>query len=134
MRDDERPFAALAHLLAAIPLWGVIGDTVIWLYFKERCREVVFHAQQAILFQVTVLVLIVVAEVAALLGRIVRFINENLSEFILDANYKILIVCFVAYVAICLYGAWVTWTGGSFLYPFIGRRMAQGFRRNQEDA
>jgi hypothetical protein len=35
-------------------------------------------------------------------------------------------------LAICLYGAWVTWTGGSFLYPFIGRRMAQGFRRNRK--
>jgi hypothetical protein len=43
-----------------------------------------------------VLVLIVVAEVAALLGRIVRFINENLSEFILEPTTKYLIVCFVA--------------------------------------
>lgn len=132
MRDEERLPATLVHALAAIPLWGVVGDCVVWLLYKERSREVVFHAQQAILFQVCVLGLGLVSVVVALFGRVLSVISDDFSRSVLQTNLLLLKVGLVFYVCICLYGAFVTWTGRRFLYPVLGEKMAQGFRSSSE--
>jgi uncharacterized Tic20 family protein len=130
MRDDERKFAALAHALNSVPLWGVLGAGAVWLFFKERSREVVFHAQQAIFFHVAVLAFFVVFILIGIFGGIVSLISEGLGEVIKDANLLFLVLCLIAYAATCLYGAYRTLSGSEFLYPLIGPRMAEGYRRS----
>lgn len=129
MREDERLWASLAHLVAAIPLWGVVGDTAIWLYFKERSRDVVFHAQQAIFFQAGVLAIGLVWVLVGMLQKIISVISAGVGSLVATANNFFLIVFLILYACVCLFGAYKTWSGGTFLYPVIGARMAEGFRR-----
>jgi uncharacterized Tic20 family protein len=129
MRDDERFFAAISHAAVIIPFWGIVLAAGIWMYFKERSREVVFHAQQAIFFQVGALAFFLLAIVAKIFEGIVRLISDPLANAISTLNLFFLSLGFVAYAAVCLYGAYRTWTGAPFLYPIIGKRMAEGFHR-----
>ncbi len=129
MREEERRYAALAHLLAIVPGWGILGDAGIWLVFKERSREIVFHAQQAIFFQVSLLLFVVVYVVISLVEGILRLISEGLANFIHSTNLFFLTLCYVVYALVCLYGAFRVLSGGEFQYPVIGQRMAEGFRR-----
>ncbi len=133
MRPEDRAPAALAHAFAAVPLWGIVGDTAIWLYYKERSREVVFHAQQAIFFQVSVLALALAGILVAIFGRILSVISEGLSEFILGANTRLIILGLILYAGVCLFGAFRTWTQGRFLYPVIGPRMLEGLRHHSRE-
>ncbi len=133
MREDERRYAALAHLLAIVPGWGILGDAGIWLVFKERSREIVFHAQQAIFFQAALLLFVVVYVVISLVEGILRLISDGLANLIHSANLFFLGLCFAIYAVICLYGAFRVFTGGEFLYPVVGQRMAEGFRRQSNE-
>lgn len=133
MRDDERIYAALCHFAVIIPFWGIVVAAGVWMYFKERSREVVFHAQQAIFFQICALAFFLLAIVAKIFEGIVHLINDSLAGAISSLNTFFIALGFVVYAAICLYGAYKTWSEGSFLYPIIGRRMAEGFRRQSDE-
>jgi len=127
VREDERGFAAAAHFpLGAIPLWGVVFIAMLWIYFKERSREVVFHLQQIFFFQLVQLGAWFVWLAIGLVLKPVRLINEGVADFLSQANFFFLAVFLAAYAAICVYGAALVFLGRPFLYPIVGRRVLEG--------
>lgn len=53
--SDDKTFATLAHL--SIYVSHVLGPLVVWFIFKDKSAFVKFHAMQALLFQLVILVL-----------------------------------------------------------------------------
>jgi uncharacterized Tic20 family protein len=125
MKHEERSMAALAHLAAIIPLWGILFAGIIWLQFKEKSKHVVFHAQQAIFFQVILLIVIIVALVFRLFCSIIAVVNSSLASILNAGNLFLLIVCLILYGAACLYAAWSVLEGRAFEYPFIGKQLRE---------
>ncbi len=126
VREEERGFAAAGHLVNAIPFWGFIFLMGLWLFFKERSREVVFHIQQAIVFQMIFLGLGVFALALELLFRVVSVVHPGMGAFFSKANVFFLMAAYSAYACVCVWGAVWTWMGRPFLYPHIGRRVLEG--------
>ncbi|MCB2155903.1 DUF4870 domain-containing protein [bacterium] len=126
VREEERGFAALIHLLNAVPLWGVVFITVIWIYFRERSRELIFHAQQAMVFHIVSLVILLVWLIIGMITLPVRVLSENVASVIETANLAVLIVCLSIYGVVCLAGVGLTLAGRPFLYPVLGRRVLRG--------
>lgn len=126
VREDERGFAAACHLLAAVPLWGIVFLAGIWIYFKERSREVVFHVQQAMMFQMVLLAVGVFALVVQMIALPMNVLHSGLSNLITTLNTFFLITVYTAYVCVCLWGVVQTMMGRPFLYPLIGRRVLEG--------
>ena len=52
MKPEEHGYGGLAHFLAIFPGWGILGNLIIWLAFKQRSNFITFHARQAIAFQI----------------------------------------------------------------------------------
>ncbi|MDX2177345.1 MAG: DUF4870 domain-containing protein [Candidatus Sumerlaeia bacterium] len=127
LRPEERPAGALAHLFTAIPAWGLLANIGLWIYHKERSRDLVFHVQQAMVFQALLLVFWVIpASVLYLLAKVVGVIVPSLGGFLGSMNQFLMVLIYTAYVAVCLWGAVQTWLGKEFFYPIIGRRMFEG--------
>jgi uncharacterized Tic20 family protein len=53
--QDERIMAALAHMSAVVPFWGVIAPIIIWATQKSKSGYVRFQALQALVYQLTVI-------------------------------------------------------------------------------
>lgn len=79
------------------------------------------------------LALSLVGLVGALFQSLMSVVSERLAAFIGGANVFLLCACWVVCAGICLYGAVVTFSGGQFLYPLIGPRLAEGYQRNTID-
>ena len=126
VREEERGFAALIHLLNAIPLWGVVFITVIWIYFRERSREMIFQAQQAMVFHIVSLVIVLVWLVVEMITFPVHVLSEPVASAIDAGNLFLLVVCLAIYAMICLTGVGLTLLGRPFLYPVLGRRVLRG--------
>jgi uncharacterized Tic20 family protein len=126
VREEERGFAAAAHLLTAIPLWGLVFLAALWIYFKERSREVVFHIQQAMMFQAAILVALLVWVFASLVTLPINVLSPGLAELISRANLFLLASCYAVYVAVCLAGTVLTMLGRPFVYPVVGNRVLEG--------
>ncbi len=126
VREEERGFAAAAHLVGAIPLWGFVFLAVIWLWFKERSREIVFHVQQAMVFQMVFLTLGFFALVVQLLNLPIGVLHQGLAEFISRVNMFFLIACYTVYASICIWAAAATFLGKPFLYPVVGKKVLEG--------
>lgn len=126
LRDEERGFAAAAHLLGAVPMWGLVFLILMWIYFKERSRGVVFHVQQAAVFFSAQLAILLVYVGIGLVLKPIAIINEWLAGVLASINWLVLVVCFGAYIITCLYGTVKTFLGRPFFYPAIGRRVLEG--------
>ncbi|HDQ73684.1 MAG TPA: DUF4870 domain-containing protein [Chloroflexi bacterium] len=55
--QDDRIMAALAHASVIIPFWGMIGAVVIWATQREKSRFVGFQALQALVYQLSLILL-----------------------------------------------------------------------------
>lgn len=124
-REDERGFAAAGHLLGAIPLWGFFFLALIWVYFKERSRQVVFQIQQAMLFQMVFLAVAVFALAIYLLLMPVHVLNAGLADFLYKANTFLLVSIYIVYACVCVAAMAFTLIGKPFLYPMVGRRILE---------
>jgi uncharacterized Tic20 family protein len=129
MRTEDRPYAALAHFFAAIPFWGIVFNWILSMNFKEKSRDVVFHAHQGIFFQLPLLAVIVIAAFFHLLFVIIRVVNYAVGSLLIYANAAVLIVLFVIYVLICLYAGFSVLDGREFEYPYIGKRLRESQRQ-----
>jgi uncharacterized Tic20 family protein len=123
MRAEDRPYAALAHFFAAIPLWGIVFNWILAMSFKEKSRDVVFHAHQGIFFQLPLLAIFVISVLFHLFFLLVTVVNHPIGRLLIFGNVVLVVVIFVAYVLICLYGAIAVLDGRDFEYPYIGRRL-----------
>jgi uncharacterized membrane protein len=124
MNKEERAWSAVAHILAAVPLWGLVVDSAIWLYFKESNERVAFHALQAIFLQTVFLILFIVGVFFQLFYYLVKFIASGIGELLLQLNVYLFFIMLGALVAISLFGAWnVVFHNEDFTYPVIGSRL-----------
>jgi uncharacterized Tic20 family protein len=123
MRAEDRPYAALAHFFAAIPLWGIVFNWILAMSFKEKSRDVAFHAHQGIFFQIFLLAVFVIAALFHLFFLLVIVVNHPLGDLLIFGNKVLFFFIFVVYVLICLYGAIAVLDGRDFEYPYIGRRL-----------
>lgn len=127
VRPEERGFAAAAHFpLGAIPLWGFVFLALMWVYFKERSREVVFHIQQAMLFQMAQLAAWFLWVVVGVVLKPVEAISPRIADLLSSANLVFLILFLVPYFLLCLAGAVSVYIGRPFMYPIIGPRVLAG--------
>ncbi len=53
--QNDRIMAALAHVSALLPFWGVIAPIVIWVTQKDKSRFVAFQALQALAYQISMI-------------------------------------------------------------------------------
>jgi uncharacterized Tic20 family protein len=125
MRAEDRPYAALAHILAIIPLWGIVFNWILWMNFKEKSRDVVFHAHQAIFFQLPLLAVFIIAVIFQILCLIISVVNNPIAKILQYSNWVVFVIILIAYVLTCLYGAIAVLDGRDFEYPYIGRRLKQ---------
>lgn len=135
LREEERGYGAAAHIFSAIPLWGIVFLIGLWIAFKERSRELVFHIQQAMFFQVTLLIVGFFWLVVEVLAKITSVLNPGMAEVIRGANLFFLVMCYTVYACVCLAGAAMTYMGRPFFYPVYGRRILEGSltKRDVED-
>lgn len=121
MKDDERTYSALTHILNIIPGWGILFNALIWYNFKDRSRDVVFHAQQSILFQIGILIVALVGLVIRGLSSLVGMVIPPIGMISNVMNNLIFYLIGLVYFLVCLYGAFSVYNKGTFLYPFIGK-------------
>ena len=101
---DERLVAAISHLAIVAVVPAVVVPLLIWLFEKDKAARsefVVFHAKQAMIYQVLALSVLTV----------------------LSATVVLLPLAIVAGVAAWVYGmaaAFLTWIGRDFKYLWIG--------------
>jgi uncharacterized Tic20 family protein len=128
MKDEERGYVLLTHLFAAIPLWGILFNGILWISFQEKSRRVVFHAQQGIFFQVAFLAMLLVGLVVFLFTQLVGVLNDSLASLIRSGNWLIITAVFILYEITCLYAIWNVIQGKDFEYPFIGTKLKENTR------
>ena len=123
MDEEERGYIFLSHLFAAIPLWGILFNGIIWMTFKERSRRIVFHAHQGIFFQTIFLAAVFMGLVVHLFTKLVGVIDVSLAGIMSSVNILILIIVIIAYEAVCVFAMWNTLQGRDFSYPLIEKRL-----------
>lgn len=129
LRPEERLFGAIAHVATALPIWGLVINIGLWVYFKERSRELLFHIQQAMVFQGALLAIILPWAVVKLVGNILGYLSEDMGGFLLKLNAFMVSTLLAIYVAYCLWGALMTYLGRPFYYIVFGRRVFDGALR-----
>ncbi|MBN1902635.1 DUF4870 domain-containing protein [Candidatus Sumerlaeota bacterium] len=125
MKDEERGYVLLTHLFAAIPLWGILFNGIIWISFQEKSRKVVFHAHQGIFFQVAFLAMTLVGLLVFLFAQLVGVINESIASLIRSGNWLVIVILFILYEITCIYAIWNVIQGRDFEYPFIGSKLRE---------
>ena len=125
MKQEERGYILLAHVFAAIPLWGILFNGILWLSFQEKSRKIIFHAHQGIFFQVAFLVVLLVGLVVFLFTQLISVINTSLASLLGTGNWIIIIVLFASYEITCFYAVWNIIQGKEFEYPFIGAKLRE---------
>ena len=126
MDREERGYVFLSHLFTAIPLWGILFNGVMWISFKERSRQVVYHAQQGIFFQVIFLAAILVGLVAFLFTQVVGVINGPLAAVLSFINWIIIVMVWIVFEIICIIGMATAANGNEFHYPFVAQKLKEG--------
>lgn len=126
LRPEDRVWGFFLHLLGWIPVWGFVLCAAVWLLFKNRSREMIFHVQQTIQFQIVVLVPMVVWIVASLLIALIGTLSPGFGNFLAVLNNFILSAVLTACAGVAVWGAVFVYLGKPFLYPFIGRRVLEG--------
>jgi uncharacterized protein len=148
--QSERNWAMLAHLTALLTLLvglhsGGVGSVVallvplgIYLYFRERSPYVAFHALQATVFQAGIGIALVV--IGAIAGTVlagawivtgllsVVLVGLLLVPFALGLTFLTVIALLALPVLGLVYplrGAYLTYSGRPFVYPWVGSLAAR---------
>lgn len=126
VRPDERPWGFLVHAIGWIPVWGFVFNAAIWLYFKNRSREMVFHVQQCIQYQIVVLIPVITWVICSILTQIIGNLSGPIGMLLQTINTFILSAVLTLLGCVALYGAGMVYVGKGFLYPVLGRRVLEG--------
>lgn len=126
LRYEERPWGFLVHALGVVPIWGFIFMSCVWLYYRHRSREMVFHVQQAVQFHIFILLPVLGWVMSGIIASIVYQLSPMLAG-LLETVALFLILTFLALMAaVALFGGVLTYMGRPFLYPVIGARVLSG--------
>lgn len=126
VRPEDRPWGLLVHSLGWIPVWGFVFNSAIWLYYKNRSREMVFHVQQAIQYQILVLIPVITWILCSILTRIIQVLSPGIGEALQTLNTLFLSLAITLLAVVAIYGGGMVYAGRPFLYPVIGRRVLEG--------
>ena len=144
--QDERIMAALSHLSAILPMWGIIAPIIIWATQREKSAYVRFQSLQALAFQLSIILLWFVGFGCYFLSFFAMFLGiatfaEAFEQsgppgpfFLLFPGLPLCImgtVFFLSflYVVYGLIGAVMTLQGRSFRYAIIGSRIERFLQR-----
>ncbi len=144
---DDRIMAALAHGAVLLGFWGIVISGVIWGTQREKAAYVRFQALQALVYQITGLVLqLLFGLLWGLCGFGLFFLmtfGTVLSVALVEEPSRMPLPVFlnmfspfgmfclmIPYLLICLgfiaygfYGAYQTYQGRDFRYAVIGARV-----------
>ncbi len=126
LRPEERPWGFLVHVLGWIPVWGFVINSAIWLYFRNRSRELVFHIQQAIQFHIVVLIPMLAYVISYILIGIVGKLMPGVEDVLDRINNFLIILALTLAGVQAVYGSIRVYMGKQFLYPVIGRKVLEG--------
>jgi uncharacterized Tic20 family protein len=140
--SDERIMAALAHLSAILPMWGILAPIVIWLTQREKSRWAAFQALQAIAFQIVV-ILVYIIGFACYMGSFFALmiggvLGSQMGSFepAFGVSFALPFLVLFLLLGVTLlsisYGivaAVSTFQGKNFRYAIIGRRLEDYLRR-----
>ncbi len=126
VRSEDRPWGFLVHALGWVPIWGFVFNAAVWLYYKNRSREMVFHVQQAVQYQIIVLMPVIAWIVCSILTNIIGILSPTLGGVLQVLNTFLLSLAITVLAAVALYGGALVYAGKPFLYPVLGRRVLEG--------
>ncbi len=126
VRSEDRPWGFLVHALGWVPIWGFVFNAAVWLYYKNRSREMVFHVQQAVQYQIIVLMPVIAWIVCSILTNIIGILSPTLGGVLQVLNTFLLNLAITVLAAVALYGGALVYAGKPFLYPVLGRRVLEG--------
>ncbi|HMZ51200.1 MAG TPA: DUF4870 domain-containing protein [Candidatus Sumerlaeota bacterium] len=125
VRPEDRIWGLALHALCWIPVWGFICCAIIWLHFKNRSREMIFQVQQAVQFQIVVLVPMIVWIFCGIVIRITSIFSPWLGKVLEVGNNFLLSLIITISAAVAVAGAAMVYLGRPFLYPVIGKRVLE---------
>jgi uncharacterized Tic20 family protein len=134
VRWEERPMAAVLHLLGWIPVWGFVVAALFWLFYRQRSRQLVFHVQQVVQLQILVLLPLLAWCVATIFARVLGLISVTAAtglQWALDFGAS---SALTVAAALAIWGAVEVYRGRPFLYPFFGRRVLEASIRKLTEA
>lgn len=146
--QNDRIMAALAHAAALLPLMGVIVPIIIWVTQRERSKYVSFQALQAVVYQITMILLYFIGMALYMLSFLLMGVRIMLVEGAKAGNGDLSgLVAFVpllVFMAIMLVGlvfvvygvvaAILTLQGKDFRYVLLGNALQRYLEKGQPDA
>jgi uncharacterized Tic20 family protein len=132
-RRREMDYAGLCHLCNALPLWGLICNGLVWFAFRERSRYLVGQTQQAMYFHGLLLFVIVIWMLISAFTKLVAYLVAPVGAVLYQINLAIIILVLGLHVVICAIGAWRTFNGQLFCYPFVGEWFVEREQSRRDD-
>lgn len=123
MDREEKIVSVAAHIFALIPLWGIVGNALLWYYYKDKSETIVFHAKQAMFFQIGFLGFLIFTFFSKLFCLLLIYIQKDFGAFFLGVNGIIVKLSIVIYIFLCAFAAWTIVQGGNYEYPIIGKML-----------
>jgi uncharacterized Tic20 family protein len=140
--------AALSHLSAILPMWGIIAPIIIWATQREKSAYVRFQSLQALAYQLSIILLWFAGFGCYFLSFFVMFLGiatfaESFEQsgppgpfFLLFPGLPFCIIGAVfffsfLYVVYGLIGAVMTLQGRSFRYAIIGAQIERFLQPGQ---
>jgi uncharacterized Tic20 family protein len=133
LSTSQRVVAAMAHLFAIIPFWGLVADFWIWHTRREEHPELRFQAAQAMFLQAFGFLMTAFYATAQVFFKLLGVLNADLSNLLCRANTLIWEACLIALVLIALAAAWQLRWRGRFDYPFFGAVLRRELDRSEAE-
>lgn len=147
--QDERNLAALAHVSALLPYVGAVVPLLIWMTRKERRGFLPFHALQAMMFQISIMIVWIAGFMCyfiTFLGSIAAlpFVVSESGDidpiywgvsFIPFVAIGIILLLGFAFIIYGIVGAVSVYQGKPFRYIVVGRwadRLMRSMQRRKE--
>ncbi len=148
--QDERITAAMAHVTAILPLFGIMAPIVVWTTQKDRSRFVAFQALQALVYQLAMILAWLVgmacymcSYIGIIAGPIVGLMVGHPAEGMLGPTEGLMVASMlvpfivfglisvggIAFVLYGLVGAVQVLRGKEFRYVIIGTRLERYLQR-----
>ncbi len=127
LSSELRGWAIGAHLgglvvgLATAAVFGFAGPLLVWLFKREEHRFLDHHAKEALNFQLTVLLVVVLSVVLAIPAALVGVLTLGVGFIALAI---LAVVAAVAWIVLPIIGAVKASNGEGYRYPFTIRFIA----------
>lgn len=118
LSTEIRGWGVAAHLSAFVGAWvalAFLGPLVVWLIGRDRHLSVDHHAKEALNFNLTFLLILVVGSIVAFVGAVATF------GFGLIVIVPVAIVLGIVWIVLPIIGAVKAWDGEGYRYPLTIR-------------